>query len=113
LASVELKSMASKPDTIIFSKWSLSKAVLFCESKIFASYPKVLALAAAVSAKKTNQGLLRVETTTAILPVFFRSSFLLLQFENRNSQISNSDTVIYDKIFFINILISGNRVVSH
>ncbi len=58
----------------MFSKWSLSTAVLFCESNIFVSYPSAFALAAAVSAKNTNHGLFNVDTTMAI---FFGFSFSL------------------------------------
>src|SRR5690606_2809067 len=65
-ASVGLNKMALYPEVMAFSKWSFSKAVLFCESNMWASYPKDSASEAAASANSTNQGLFNVETTIAI-----------------------------------------------
>ena len=50
----------------MLSKCSVSFEELFCESKMTASYPSSSARALADSANKTNQGLFKVDITTAI-----------------------------------------------
>src|SRR5690606_24057360 len=98
-ASVGLNKMALYPALMAFSKWSLSRAVLFWESKIWVSYPKASASLAAASAKTTNQGLFSVDTTTAIFS--FESAALSLAQPVNKARHTKRQLVIFRVILFI------------